>query len=109
MGLINMPETAPKPTAFIDNIRTTYQRGVEIIEKKNADYAGAGDPFRNFRSAGVVGVPVDRAILVRILDKLARVSNLLDKPPAVADEAIEDTILDAINYLAILKAYREMK
>lgn len=94
---------------FIESIEKTYADGVAIVRKKNADYATESDPFRNFRSAGVVGVPVDRAILVRTLDKMSRISNLLDKPPAVADEAIEDTILDAINYLAILKAYREMK
>lgn len=94
---------------LLENVRETYDKGLAIIEKKNADYAGAGDPFKNFRSASVVGIAPDRAILVRTLDKLARISNLLDKPPAVADEAVEDTILDAINYLAILKAYREMK
>lgn len=92
---------------FIASIKNTYAKGVGIIEKKNADYAVVTDPFKNFRSAEVVGVPVQRAILVRVLDKLSRVSNLLEKPPAVVDENIEDTLIDAINYLAILKAYRE--
>lgn len=92
---------------FIKNIEATYLRGVEIIKIKNRDYAGDDDPFKNFRSAIIAGTPVDRAILIRILDKLSRISNLLDKEAAVKDEKLEDTILDCINYLAILKAYRE--
>lgn len=92
-------------TKFIENIKDTYAKGVELIERKNHDYAGTDNPFRNFESASIVGIPVERAILVRVLDKLSRVSNLLGKEASVKDEAIEDTILDAVNYLAILKAY----
>ena len=95
--------------AFLLSIEATFRAGLDLVKRKNADYAGDGDPFKNFRSAGVAGVSVERAILVRVLDKLARISNLLDKPQAVVDEALEDTILDAINYLAILKAYREQE
>lgn len=92
-------------TKFIENIKATYDKGIELIERKNHDYAGIDNPFKNFESALVVGIPVERAILVRVLDKLSRVSNLLGNEASVKDEAIEDTILDAINYLAILKAY----
>lgn len=92
---------------FIENIQQTYAKGVTIIQKKNADYANSTNPFRNFESASIVGISVDRAILLRVLDKLSRAGNLLDKSPAVVDESLEDTLIDAINYLAILKAYRE--
>lgn len=94
---------------FIGNIEETYKKGVELIKAKNHDYAGTDDPFKNFRSAGVVGISPDRAILVRVLDKLVRVSNLLDSEQKVADEKIEDTILDVINYMAILKAMLDDK
>lgn len=94
---------------FIESIKNTYAKGVELIERKNHDYAGVDNPFKNFESALVVGIPIDRAILVRVLDKLSRISNLLGREAQVKDEAIEDTILDAINYLAILKAYLEDK
>jgi len=90
---------------FISSIQASYAKGVEIIKKKNADYAEESDPFKNFRSASVAGVGVGRAIIVRVLDKLSRIQNLLDKEAMVKDASIEDTILDAINYLAILKAY----
>lgn len=94
---------------FLENIRHTYDTGIQLIEAKNEDYAGKDNPFRNFESAWVAGVSTERAILIRILDKLSRVSNLISKKNVVQDEKIEDTILDAINYLAILKAKLESK
>ena len=92
---------------FIASIEKTYADGVDIIKKKNADYATSVDPFKNFRSAEVAGVSVPRAIIVRVLDKISRIQNLLDKDPVVTGETRSDTITDAINYLAILKAYLE--
>jgi hypothetical protein len=82
-----------------------FERCLAIARAKNADYAGDADVFANFRRSELVGVPVARGILVRLTDKLARISNLLDKPPAVADERLTDTIDDAISYLAILGAW----
>jgi len=43
--------------------------------------------------------------MVRILDKMARISNLMHKEAKVKDETVLDTIADAINYLAILLAW----
>lgn len=94
---------------FTNHIQQLYARGVALINKKNADYGADSDPFKNFRMADMVGVSPDRAILVRVSDKLARVSNLIDKEAAVDDESIDDTILDMINYLAILHAYLRNK
>lgn len=94
---------------FLDSIAKTYSDGIETIKKKNADYAGENDPFQNFRNSEVIGVSVEEGILVRVMDKITRISNLLSKDPQVATESIEDTLIDAINYLAILKAYRESK
>lgn len=92
---------------FYASIEKTFSDGLRLIKIKNADYANSTNPFRNIESAAIVGLEVDRAVLVRVLDKLSRISNLLGKNPEVIEESLEDTILDAINYLAILKAYRE--
>lgn len=82
---------------------------LRIVEMKNHDYAGDSDALKNFRYSALVGVDMARGILVRMTDKLARISNLLDKDPKVANESIADTLMDLINYTAILKAYLEDK
>jgi len=94
---------------FIKNIEKFYASGIDLIRKKNADYATEADPWRNFRFAEMVGVRVERAILVRVSDKLARISNLLDRKGKVEDETIDDTLLDCCNYLAILHAHLNEK
>jgi ribosomal protein S18 len=90
---------------FLKNIEDTFSKCLATAKAKNSDYAGVGDPFRNFNSSELVGVPIPRAILVRMMDKISRVSNLLDKEASVKDEPIADTLEDLINYTAILKAY----
>ena len=89
---------------FINNILMSQRKGLDLIKIKNADYAASTNPFRNFESAIIAGVDVKRAILIRALDKMSRISNLLEKEPEVVEEKVEDTILDACNYLYILKA-----
>jgi hypothetical protein len=89
---------------FLIDLEQTYATALNIVRKKNQDYATSDNPFKNFENCTTVGVSPARGILVRVIDKITRVSNLLDKPNAVQDETIDDTILDIINYLAILKA-----
>jgi len=96
------------PEDLISNVRHTYRKALEIIERKNADYATQSDPFANFRTANILGLTVEKGILVRTLDKIMRVSNLLEHEAFVTEESMEDTLTDAINYLALLKAYREL-
>jgi len=81
----------------------TFAKCLGIMEKKNADYGGAGDdPYKNFKNSLVIGVIPQRALLVRLMDKISRASTLLDNEAQVKDESKLDTIEDAINYLAIL-------
>jgi len=83
------------------------ERGREIMEKKNSDYANpeeSSDPFRNFQAFGAYG------ILVRLSDKMARLRAFIEKAQrgdemAVKDEKWEDTLIDAINYLVILDGF----
>lgn len=89
---------------MIELIQNLYNRNIEIMKAKNQDYSGNNpDPLYNFTlSAGVANVSVQQGILVRLMDKMARIGNLLNQEAAVKDETISDTISDAINYLSIL-------
>jgi len=93
---------------FLKNIENTYRDGLELLAVKNTDYANPDDPFFNFRNSEVAGVSIAQGILVRTMDKITRISNLSSRQfgtQAVKNEKLTDSILDAINYLAILKAH----
>lgn len=65
-------------------------KACETYERKNADY---GDSFAKTREL------IPNAILVRLHDKLNRVTSLMLKGnQKVSDESIEDTLLDMANY-----------
>jgi hypothetical protein len=93
---------------LLQDMADTFTACFETAQRKNHDYGGSNnDPFANFRNSTIAGVSVERGILVRLMDKMSRISTLLDKEAMVKDEAVDDTIDDAINYLAILKSYRK--
>lgn len=94
-------------TQFTDIIRVFYDQGLGLIASKNDDYAGDGDPFANFRMAEKMGLTTEQGIMLRLLDKVARLANIQKKGSAsVTSESIDDTLLDLANYTAILYAYR---
>ena len=79
-----------------------------IHKAKNSDYAGDADPFKNFKLCETLGIcSVEQGILVRITDKMSRLSTLIasGKDPAVLDEKKRDTALDASNYFDILNCW----
>lgn len=95
---------------LLQDMVQTFDNCMKVAVKKNNDYGGTiRNPFANFENATIAGVTVERGILVRLMDKMSRISTLLDKEAMVKDEAITDTIEDAINYLAILKSYINQK
>jgi hypothetical protein len=85
---------------------------LELMKKKNADYAGGGnDPFANFRRAEALGVcTTEQAFLVRMTDKMSRLSSFAQKGKLVVeDETVHDTLQDLINYSVLLAAYIKSK
>lgn len=91
---------------FFDHLRALYDNNIAVVRAKNHDYAASHDPFWNFRLCEHFGLcSVEVGILVRILDKIGRIINLINFAPAVKDETIHDAIGDAQNYLGILDAY----
>ena len=107
---ISPEEDAILRNPLLMSMTETFQSCLFTAVAKNNDYGGSNnDPFANFRNSTIAGVTVEKGILVRLMDKMSRVSTLLDKEAMVKDEAITDTIEDAINYLAIMKAYIDLK
>lgn len=94
---------------FLKRLQELYNNNIEISRKKNSDYAGPSDPFANFRACEMIGIPAEQGIIVRLTDKLMRVSNLLKRPTEVSDESILDTLSDLANYAMILRVYLENK
>lgn len=85
---------------------------VEITQRKNADYAGAGDdPFNNFRHIGnFVQTPamdmVAVGFLTRMSDKFSRLGSFISNGQLqVKDESVEDTLIDLANYSALFAGY----
>ena len=91
------------------------KEALELSIKKNHDYSGGqdgADPFLNFKAVEHLGMGVttEQGFLVRLADKIRRLSGFCRTGEfKVSDESFRDTIIDAINYLALLAAYCESK
>lgn len=95
---------------FLSSLQRLHDEAMEISIRKNNDYAGEGDPFKNFTMCEKIGIcSTEKGILVRMTDKLQRIANLLDKEAQVKDESINDTLSDLANYALILRVYIESK
>lgn len=95
---------------FINRLTELYNENIEISKKKNNDYSGPNrNPFANFRIAETYGIPAEKAILVRMSDKMARIATALDRELLVDDETVSDTLKDLANYSMILLMYLENK
>ena len=90
---------------LVEHQKLLFEKALEILSKKRQDYASDEDPFRNFRNSTMMGVEPWRGAGIRLMDKLSRFVNLASKGGigAVSNESIEDTIVDALNYLVIME------
>lgn len=101
-----------KTEQFIQTFTEALQQMQTTMEAKNHDYASAGedDPFFNFKQVENLGITsVERGFLVRMTDKMTRLSSLLDREAKVLDEKLEDTVLDMANYSVLLYSYLKLK
>lgn len=93
---------------YINRFTEVCRTMIGLTERKNSDYAGQDNAFRNFElierlSAG--RITTADGIVVRLTDKLQRVTNLLSREAQVADEKITDTLMDMAVYAIILYIY----
>lgn len=80
-----------------------------LMVKKNADYAEAEAPFKNFELSERLGLcSTEAGMAIRLSDKIQRLCGFLaGKDLKVKDESVRDTILDAVNYLVLISARLE--
>jgi len=98
----------PKPSPsqqFLTRLQARADANVQMLVRKNADYGTPDRPYANFEVAPLIGVSVARGMLVRMMDKLQRISNLLDRP--ALNESIQDSCNDLSNYALILGDFLE--
>lgn len=100
-----------KSVGLVTEAEIVFSECIETLKRKNADYSNNADSLKNFKvSAMVANVTTSQGILVRLMDKMTRIGNLINKEASVKDESIFDTIMDAINYcLILLVALKEEK
>lgn len=97
---------------YIEFHKECCEKMTQITKKKNADYCGEGDdPFANFKLVGSMNIcSVEVGFLTRITDKISRLNSFVQKGfYEVADESVEDTLLDAANYLILMAGYIKSK
>lgn len=90
---------------------------INLYKAKASDYnhptRGGEDALANFKVSEELGVPPYLGALVRLSDKWERVKTLTYKmnvtktESAVKDESIKDTLMDMVNYSAIVLALYE--
>lgn len=102
---VHQDEESPKEN-YLKAIQYTLSRVYDTIEAKNSDYtADNADPLTNFLKSSNYDVDPINGILIRIQDKMSRISGLVSGHEAkVVDEKIDDTIKDGIGYFANMGA-----
>ncbi len=88
-------------------IKREFDEAYGLVGAKAHDYAEDDNPFSNFEfAAEIAGITVEQVFMVMIAIKTARLGQLIGKGKEPNNESIDDTLLDAMNYPGLLKAYR---
>jgi hypothetical protein len=79
---------------------------VALHDKKSKDYGRPTDPYYNIRGSEDFGIPSWVGAVMRANDKMKRLQ-VAASGKALANESVEDSLLDMITYLTIaLDVYR---
>lgn len=93
-------------TQLLAHVTGLYKAALGTMERKNGDYAQSDNSFENFiEAAAIAGTSPQQQILGRLGDKIIRIKNVTKNKDAHVDERLQDTVEDAINYLALFHAY----
>lgn len=88
-----------------------FNECMDISRKKNADYTGDSEnPFSNFTASETLGISTEQGFLVRMMDKMKRISSFAENGTLeVKDESVLDTLQDLANYSCLLSGYIKSK
>lgn len=102
-----MPNTSLQKTdfsAFVQDTQALFNRCVELLRNKSNDYAEGGDAFLNFKTAAqIAGISPEQTLLTLLGMKISRLTQLIGKGKSAKNESVEDTMLDVINYVVLLR------
>jgi hypothetical protein len=84
------------------------QRMAVMHDKKNHDYAKAGNPYSNFEEAAAyANTDTDTVFKVMLGIKMARINELQGSGKQPNNESLLDSILDLAVYAALWCSYHE--
>ena len=88
-------------------VEKLFKQCLEMLCSKANDYAKDEDVFSNFKKIAYLSdIPTEKTFLVFMTVKIARLAELLSgKEPN--NESIDDSLIDIINYSALLTIYRK--
>lgn len=102
-----MPNTSFQKTdfsSFVQDTQALLNRCIELLKSKSNDYAEGGDAFLNFKTAAqIAGISPEQTLLTLLGMKLSRLTQLIGKGKKAQNESVEDTMLDVINYIILLR------
>lgn len=102
-----MPNTSPQKTefsTFVEETQVLFDRCVTLLKSKSNDYADGSDAFTNFKTAAqIAGISPHQTLLTLLGMKLSRLTQLIGKGKQAQHESVEDTLLDLINYIVLLR------
>lgn len=86
-----------------------FGASIELMKKKNADYANVkahSDAFGNLRAVETFAIPAEIGFLTRMTDKLSRIATFVHAGQLqVKDESVTDTLRDLANYSMLMAAW----
>lgn len=102
-----MPNSSLQKTdfsAFVQDTQALFTRCVDMLRNKSNDYAEGQDAFLNFKTAAqIAGISPEQTLLTLLGMKMSRLTQLVSKGKSAKNESVEDTLLDIINYVVLLR------
>lgn len=96
---------------YLTDFEAITKQMLETTRRKNNDYSYGDEPFRNFTMVEQMGIAMtEQGFLTRMTDKMMRLSTFVQGGTLqVADEKVEDTLVDLANYSILMLCYLRSK